>query len=162
MRIYLPVTTAQLCHDVIDSDEAYALTPGLIDIVGSDLPEEELEELARGLATQASLQAGLHAFGDSGQAVRRIVASADIDGYLPEENPGQVRLEKPIAWAKVVSIHIDDDIAAQYWYDQLSQRPLQSVDDEAINAWLEQCDEDFELDWYDITELDTLREMMTN
>lgn len=163
MRIYIPLTPQMLREDLLPTHDMYAVTQGLVDVADPSFGEDEHEELARGLAARTSLhmcvRQWLQGVDDVALPLRRIVASADIDGELPERNMGQVSMDKPLGWDRVVSIHIDDDDAATEFGQMIVDDPPADSSDDAINEWLATRYDLFDMDWYDISELHDVRDI---
>lgn len=153
MRIYLPATTADLSSpEGLLARWAHAVTPAL----RAALPEEDEEgwEMAAMLAA-ADASVELLAADDS--LPRRLVVAADVDDAavrVPDRRdedrlPTAVEVTRPVSWADVVSLHIDEDAAAE-------DVAAAAVGDAAA---LERAAER-DLLWYDVTELADLRRQL--
>ncbi|MDO5746843.1 MAG: hypothetical protein Q4P66_04195 [Actinomycetaceae bacterium] len=168
MRIYIPVKQSDINAQRLDVSEVFAVTPGLEAIIDPPITMDELEELARSLAAQASLHTLVKAavkfshINATDLPMRRVVAAADIYGELDEIGPGCVQLREPLPWQTVVSVHCDDDVASQYWRSELVKNPPPNAADDTISQWISTLEHDFEMDWYDITELATVRALCAN
>lgn len=150
MRIYLPATTADLASpEGLLPRWAHAVTPAL----RAALPEEDEEgwELAAMLAA-ADDSVDLLAADDS--LPRRLVVAADVEESavrVPDRGeedraPSAVEVTRPVSWTDVVSLHVDEDAAAE-------DVAAAAVGDEAALDRAAERD----LLWYDVTELADLR-----
>lgn len=96
MRIYLPVTTADLQGEAISPRLAFAATDD-VRAMAPDEDDEGLEYLAFLAAADAAIDEG---------EITRIVVAADAP-VTPTPDTGIVEVGE-IPWRDVVSIHIDD------------------------------------------------------
>ena len=111
---------------------AHAVTPAL-GSPGLVTDEEELEHLAWLAAAEEAV------FRTAGGRVRRVVASADVDAATvvhptAPDTASRVELSAPVDLRRVVSFHVDEDPGATEPTDLL---------------------------WYDVTELDEVRALVT-
>lgn len=140
MRVYLAVAPAELAGDEFAERIAYALTPTL----RSALPDEDDE----GLETSAYLAAVDAAVELAGEGGRRVVVAADSPATPAGrgEHPGAVRLDGPVAWRDVASMHVDEREAAD------DVRAAAQGDEAAFERAA-----DRDLLWFDRTERDAVR-----
>ena len=160
VRVYVPATVPMLAslrtQGSLTAAEAHAVTPALREWYAEG-DEEELEYVAFTRAAQGALRLLRE---DSAAPRRRVVVSADLPpGSVPggdlELGSSLVRLTGPIPLGAVAAIHLDGadatadvDAAAAVVRDALAGDPdAQFTVDGA---------EDHELEWYDVSELDTL------
>ncbi|TAM89268.1 MAG: hypothetical protein EPN43_07250 [Jatrophihabitans sp.] len=111
MRIYLPATSS-LLHVLLESGScgvppltAFAVTPGLREwYVDDDV--EELEYAAMSEAARASLRL---IDADAQAAARRVVVALDAEAVTVRDDldRGVVRLDEPVALARVAAVHAD-------------------------------------------------------
>ena len=160
IRVYLPATLSMLSalreRGEILGGEAHAVTPALREWYAEG-DEEELEYVAFTRAAQGALRLLRH---DSGAPRRRVVVSADLPSATVgredrELGSSEVRLAAPVPLAAVAAIHIDgegavDDIAAAA---DVVEEALAGDPDAQFTV---DGAEDHELEWYDVSELETL------
>ncbi len=136
-RVYLPLSPSDL--DALAEGgtlgpaplAGHAVTPAL-GSPGLTTDEEELEYQAWVAATE-------EAAGTVGDGVRRVVAAADVDSEsvtrpAQPEGPTRVELSVPVEREQLVSFHVDEEPGATGTADLL---------------------------WYDVTELDDVRALLT-
>jgi hypothetical protein len=159
IRVYLPATLPMLGTlraDGLTPTEAHAVTPELREWYAEG-DEEELEYVAFTRAAQAALHLLRE---DAGAPRRRVVVSADLPRAQVQPadrdlGSSVVRTAGPVPVAAVAAVHVDgadaeDDVAAAAAVvvearagDPDAQFTVDGV-------------EDHELEWYDVSELDTL------
>jgi hypothetical protein len=158
MRIYLPATLTGLARartsGTLDGQFACAVTPAVREwYVDDDL--EQLEFSALLDAAQSSLDL---LDDEPGAPRRRVVVAADVpEALVTNGGPDRssVQLAQPVALDAVVSLHIDEEDAADVVaaaVDALAAARDGDEDAEFTVSETEGCD----LLWYDITELDDL------
>src|SRR3712207_1325438 len=135
---------------------AHAVTPALREWYAEG-DEEELEYVAFTRAAQGALQLLRH---DASAPRRRVVVSADVPaGSLTREDTelgsSTVRLPQPVRLAELASIHVDGTDAAE------AVAAAADVVDEALAGdpdaqFTVDSAEDYELEWYAVSELDEL------
>lgn len=140
----------------IDGPEAHAVTPALREWYAEG-DEEELEYVAFTRAAQGALRLLRH---DPAAPRRRVVVSADVPAAAVtredrELGSSEVRLAGPVPLAAVAAIHIDsesaaDDVAAAA---EVVEEALAGDPDAQFTV---DGAEDHELEWYDVSELETL------
>lgn len=122
-------------------DLAYAVTPALREQLGEQ-DEEELSYAALQLAAEVSLR--LLAT-DPGAPRRRVVIAADLPadpvGAGAAGEGGQVRLAGPVPRSAVAAVHVDNPAA------EPAVAAAAGQDDEGV---------EYELEWFDASELDQL------
>jgi hypothetical protein len=167
MRIYVPATLPMLRRLIADGvidplgGTAFALTPALREAYSSG-DEDELEYVAMRDAARASLRLlAIELVGDQPAWPRRVVVAADVDNATPRPDldDAAVRVPGSIPAKSVAAVHIDDPEA------EYAVRQAAAVID---NADLGDLDaeftlgeaEDFELAWYDPSELPFLLELL--
>ncbi|MDU0967612.1 MAG: hypothetical protein E7A62_01690 [Actinomycetaceae bacterium] len=145
MRVYLPLSPADIRSDTFFPDVAWAVTDSLEASVGNEhWGTEDYEAAAMDSAARSCI--GLY---PDMSPTCRIVVAADVDDVKPAGTaPGQVALEGPVGLDDVCSIHIDEE---ETW-------PLvaQALADEDDEDELGQA----ALLWYDVTELAMVREIL--
>jgi hypothetical protein len=160
IRVYLPATLSMLStlreRGEILGAEAHAVTPALREWYAEG-DEEELEYVAFTRAAQGALRLLRH---DPAAPRRRVVVSADLPaGAVNREDrelgSSEVRLAGPVPLAAVAAIHIDgagagDDIAAAA---DVVEEALAGDPDAQFTV---DGAEDHELEWYDVSELETI------
>ncbi|WP_067778891.1 DUF6912 family protein [Actinomyces vulturis] len=149
MRIYLPVTIAQLRETRLDTTTAFGPTTMLRHIL-EDYDDEEIEASAFLQAAHAAVDviAKERTTVMSNHPAVRIVVAADapdstVSETPTEEYPGLVELNQPVAWKNSAAIFIDEPGARD-----LCERALNG-DEEARDEL-----DDRDLLWYDLTERD--------
>jgi hypothetical protein len=167
MRIYVPATLPMLRRLVADGvldplgGTAFALTPSLRESysVGD---ADELEYVAMRDAARASLRLpAIELTGEQPAWARRVVVAADTDAAVarPDLDDAAVRVTGSIPVTSVAAVHIDDPEA------EYAVRQAAAVVDEAdmgdpdAEFTLGEV-EDFELAWYDPSELPFLLELL--
>jgi hypothetical protein len=162
IRVYVPATIPMLARlhgqGELGSPPvvAHAVTPALREWYAEG-DEEELEYVAFTRAAQGALRLLRQ---DAGAPRRRVVVSADVPTALivrddSELGSSVVRLAGPVPLQAVAAIHLDglgaaDDVAAAA--DVVEE--AQAGDPDA--QFTVDGAEDHELEWYDVSELDTL------
>lgn len=171
MRIYVPATLPMLrrlvAEGVIDplGGTAFALTPSLREAYVSD-DTEELEYVAMRDAARASLR--LIAAELTGELVadqpawpRRVVVAADTDmaEARPDLDDAAVRVTGSIPVSAVAAVHIDDPEAEYAVRQAAAAIDAADLGDPDAEFALGEA-EDFELAWYDPSELPFLLELL--
>ena len=162
IRVYVPATVALLATLRKQGElgpvplAAHAVTPALREWYAEG-DEEELEYVAFTRAAQGALQLLRR---DLDAPRRRVVVSADVPASAvlrddPELGSSVVRLSTPIRLAAVAAIHVDGtdaaaDVAAAA---QVVEEALAGDPDAQFTV---DGAEDHQLEWYDVSELDTL------
>jgi hypothetical protein len=163
IRVYLPATLPMLAAlrdeglAVPPGVDAHAVTPSLREWYAEG-DEEELEYVAFTRAAQAALRLLRR---DADAPRRRVVVSADLPARLvkpdstAELGSSAVRPGPPVSVAAVAAIHLDgtdaaDDVAAAA---AVVEEALAGEPDAQFTV---DGAEDHELEWYDVSELDTL------
>ncbi|GAA4681058.1 DUF6912 family protein [Phytohabitans rumicis] len=160
IRVYLPATMPMLsslrAQGQIAGDEAHAVTPALREWYAEG-DEEELEYVAFTRAAQGALRMLRH---DPDAPRQRVVVSADVPSNAvtrddQELGSSAVRIQRPVELAAVAAIHIDgtgavDDVSAAAEVVEEAQAGDPDAQFTVDSA------EDHELEWYDISELETL------
>lgn len=150
MRVYLPATSADLASpEGLLPRWAHAVTPGL----RAAAPEED-DEGWEMMAMLAAADASVELLGADDSLPRRLVIVADVpdaavegaDPDDPDQLPTAVHVTRPVAWADVVSLHVDEDAAA----DDVTAAA--AGDAAALDRAAER-----DLLWYDVSELPDLR-----
>ena len=150
MRLYLPATAADLDDSTgITPRWAHAVTPAL----RAELPEEDDEGLEM-TAMLAAADESVRRLAADGSVPRRIVVAADVPdtSVLPPEVldedqlPTAVEVVTPVAWSRVVALHVDEAEAAA------DVAAAAAGDDDALERAA-----DRDLLWFDVIELDDLR-----
>ncbi|MGH3680625.1 MAG: DUF6912 family protein [Natronosporangium sp.] len=145
LRVFLPATFTALGQlrdrGELVVDEAYAVTPALREQLGEQ-DEEELSYAALQLAAAASLR--LLAT-DPGAPRRRVVIAADVPadplGAGAAGDGGRVRLSGPVPRSAVAAVHVDNPVA------EPEVAAVAGEDDGGV---------EYELEWFDASELDQL------
>lgn len=168
MRVYLPATFSML-RDLEENQEitarsggGFTVTDGLRDLFDFG-EEEEFEEIAFDLASEASLR--LLAIGDEEKFPhRRVVISVDVDDSTVTPNldygEGVVALQPAtVALDKVAAIHIDVEES-----EEATAKAVQAIDaaelgDEDAALAVGDAQDNF-LAWYDPSELPFLVELL--
>lgn len=167
MRIYIPATLPMLRRLVADGvvdplgGTAFALTPSLREAYASG-DTEELEYVAMRDAARASLRLlSIELDREEEAWPRRVVIAADTDmaEARPDLDDAAVRVTGSIPRSAVASVHIDDP-EAEYAVKQaaasVDAADLGDLDAEFIIGEAE----DYELAWYDPTELPFLLDLL--
>lgn len=167
MRIYVPATLPMLRRLVADGTlaplggTAFALTPALREAYATG-DTEELEYVAMRDAARASLRLlAIELIGDQPALPRRVVIAADVENVVarPDLDDAAVRVSEPIPLAAVAAVHIDDpeaEYAVRQAADVVDAADLGNMEAEFILGEAE----DFELAWYDPSELAFMLELM--
>jgi hypothetical protein len=160
IRVYLPATVSMLsalrAQGQITGTEAHAVTPALREWYAEG-DEEELEYVAFTRAAQGALRLLRH---DAGAPRRRVVVSADVPTSAvaradQELGSSAVQLRGPVELGAVAAIHIDgegasEDVAAAA---DVVEEALAGDPDAQFTV---DGAEDHQLEWYDVSELETL------
>jgi hypothetical protein len=162
IRVYLPATVAVLATLRKQGElgpaplAAHAVTPALREWYAEG-DEEELEYVAFTRAAQGALQLLRR---DPAVSPRRVVVSADVPASAVVREEGElgssvVRLTTPIFLSSVAAIHVDGvdavtDVAAAA---QVVEEALAGDPDAQFTV---DGAEDHELEWYDVSELESL------
>lgn len=172
MRVYLPATIGMLRKLVADGElsavagTAFAVTPALRESYATG-DTEELEYAAMAEAARASLRLlsaqldGAAASGEQGEAPRRVVVCADVDGVRlrPDLDDGAVTLPGPVRGSSIAAVYVDLPQAA------VAVRAAAAVIDAAdlgdLDAEFTLGDaDDHELAWYAFQEIPFLLELL--
>ncbi|MDL5157172.1 DUF6912 family protein [Actinomycetospora termitidis] len=166
MRIYIPTTVAGLRRLLADeaiqplSGTAFALTPALREAyLAGD--EEELEYVAMLEAARASLRLLAAEWADDPEALaRRAVVAADVDDVTlrPDLDASVVRVAGPIPMAKLASVHLDLEDAAEDVRRAAEVVDAADLGDEGAELALGDA-EDHDLAWYGVQELPFVLEL---
>lgn len=149
VRLYVPTTLPALAAtDGLHAGTAHAVTPALAAALsGEDTEGLELAALLAAADDSVALLAR-----DPGARRYRVVAVAEVPGRVPTPVPGAapsaVVPPARIPWSEVVSLHVDEDVAV----DDVTAAA--AGDDAALERAAER-----DLLWFDVTELDVLRDM---
>lgn len=158
--MYVPTTVPMLstlrAEGQLAGVRGHAVTPALREWYAEG-DEEELEYVAFTRAAQGALRLLRH---DPGAPRRRVVVSADVPTSVviredSELGSSAVRLAGPVELTSVAAIHVDgagaaDDIAAAA---DVVEEALAGDPDAQFTV---DGAEDHELEWYDVSELETL------
>lgn len=161
IRVYVPATVPMLAAlhgsgELGGEPVAHAVTPALREWYAEG-DQEELEYVAFTRAAQGALRLLRR---DAGAPRRRVVVSADVPaGSVTREDAelgsSTVRLTRPVPLAAVAAVHLDgvdaaEDVAAAA--DVVEEALAGDPDAQfAVDGA-----EDHELEWYDVSELDTI------
>ncbi|MEV1288673.1 hypothetical protein [Micromonospora sp. NPDC049679] len=159
IRVYVPATMPMLSTlrttGELTADSADAVTPALREWYAEG-DEEELEYVAFTRAAQGALRLLRQ---DPAAPRRRVVVSADLPPAAVQRGDGElgssaVRLVGPVPVRAVAAIHVDsadaaDDIAAAAAVIEEAGAGDPDAQFTVDGA------EDHELEWYDVSELDT-------
>jgi uncharacterized protein DUF6912 len=167
MRIYVPATLPMLRRLVADGvldplgGTAFALTPKLREsyAVGDT---EELEYVAMRDAARASLRLlAIELSGDQPAWPRRVVVAVDTEEAVarPDLDDAAVRVTGSIPVSAVAAVHIDDPEAEHAVREAAAVVDDADMGDPDAEFTLGEA-EDFELGWYDPTELPFLLELL--
>jgi hypothetical protein len=140
---------------------AFALTPSLREAYAYG-DTEELEYVAMRDAARASLRLlAIELAGDQPAWARRVVVAADTDTATvrPDLDEAAVRVTGSIPIAAVVSVHIDEPDAEHAVREAAAVIDAADLGDPDAEFLLGEA-EDFELAWYDATELPFLLELL--
>jgi hypothetical protein len=167
MRIYVPATLAMLRRLVAEGlldplgGTAFALTPALRESYATG-DTEELEYVAMRDAARASLRLlSIELAGDQEAWPRRVVVAADVDEVTPRPDldDAAVRVTGTVPMTAVAAAHIDDpeaEYAVRVAAGAIDAADLGDPDAEFVLGEAE----DFELAWYDPSELPFLLELL--
>jgi hypothetical protein len=167
VRIYVPATLPMLrrlvAEGVLDplGGTAFALTPALRESYAAG-DTEELEYVAMRDAARASLRLlSIELVGDEKAWPRRVVVAADTDmaEARPDLDDAAVRVTGSIPLSAVAAVHIDDpeaEHAVRQAADVVDAADLGDLDAEFLLGEAE----DYELAWYDPTELPFMLELL--
>lgn len=167
MRIYVPATLPMLRRLVADGKidplggTAFALTPSLREAYASG-DTEELEYVAMRDAARASLRLlAIELAGDQPALPRRVVIAAETDAAVarPDLDDAAVRVTGSIALSAVAAVHIDDPDAEQAVRQAAAVIDAADLGDPDAEFALGDA-EDFELAWYDPSELPFLLDVL--
>jgi hypothetical protein len=162
IRVYVPATVALLATLHKQGElgpaplAAHAVTPALREWYAEG-DDEELEYVAFTRAAQGALQLLRR---DPAVPPRRVVVSADVPASAVVREEGElgssvVRLAQPVFLSSVAAIHVDGaeaaaDVAAAA---QVVEEALAGDPDAQFTV---DGAEDHQLEWYDVSELDSL------
>jgi len=167
MRIYVPATLTMLRRLVADGKfdplggTAFALTPSLREAYVSG-DTEELEYVAMRDAARASLRLlAIELAGDQPARPRRVVVSVDSDAAVarPDLDDAAVRVTGPIPVTAVAAVHIDEPEAEYAVREAAAVVDAADLGDPDAEFTLGEA-EDFELAWYDPSELSFFLELL--
>ncbi|MBO0850819.1 MAG: hypothetical protein J2P20_15260 [Pseudonocardia sp.] len=173
MRVYVPATLPMLRRLVADGvldpigGTAFALTPTLRETYLGDDPEE-LEYVAMRDAARASLRLlAVELVDEQGEAsgekawARRVVVAADTDSAVarPDLDDAAVRMAGSIPMSAVAAVHIDDPDAEHAVRQAAASVDAADLGDPDAEFLLGEA-EDYELAWYDPSELPFLLELL--
>jgi hypothetical protein len=167
MRIYVPATLRMLrrlvADDVLDplGGTAFALTPALREAYAAG-DTEELEYVAMREAARASLRLlAIELVGDQPAWPRRVVVAVDTDAAVsrPDLDDAAVRVTGSIPATAVAAVHIDDPEAEYAVRQAAAVVDAADLGDPDAEFVLGEA-EDFELAWYDPSELPFLLELL--
>lgn len=162
MRIYIPATSNDIARDAISERTVHAHTVQLEKVADlRDVPPSEQRDVLEAMAMNAAADDSLRclvACAEAGEGAqpRRVVIVADAPGTFlercadSEQLPTALALVRPLHWKHVESIHIDDDEAL----DDISA--AMAGDETAFERSYE-----YELMWYDVTERNDLRRLLS-
>ncbi|HEY2947055.1 MAG TPA: hypothetical protein VGJ53_01445 [Micromonosporaceae bacterium] len=162
IRVYVPATVTTLAtlqkHGELGPAPvaAHAVTPALREWYAEG-DEEELEYVAFTRAAQGALRL---LRGDVAAPPRRVVISADLGAseVMREDfelGSSVVRLRSPIPLGAVAAIHVDGPAAAADVAEAAAVVEEALAGDPDAQFTVDGA-EDHELEWYDVSELDTL------
>ncbi|HEY3007314.1 MAG TPA: hypothetical protein VGJ63_04510 [Micromonosporaceae bacterium] len=162
IRVYLPATITTLATLRKQGElgpapvAAHAVTPALREWYAEG-DEEELEYVAFTRAAQGALRLLRR---DAGTPARRVVISADVAAseVIREDvelGSSVVRLRSPIPVGAVAAIHVDGPGAAADVGEAAAVVEEALAGDPDAQFTVDGA-EDHELEWYDVSELDTL------
>jgi hypothetical protein len=167
MRVYVPATLPMLRRLIADGvleplgGTAFALTPALREAYASG-DAEELEYVAMRDAARASLRLlAIELAGEQPAWPRRVVVAADSEQATarPDLDHAVVRIAGPVRLKDVAAVHIDDpdaEYAVRQAAGAIDAADLGDPDAEFALGEVE----DFELAWYDPSELPFLLELL--
>ena len=159
MRVFLPSTLPDLAGFLraghIDQRSGYAVTPALREAYASG-DQEELEYVALTAAARSSLRL---LAADPLAPPRRVVLVGELGddqvtwpGVDQDAEPAAVIVAAPVALAKLVSAHVDDEQAAQDIRAAIAALPAADAGDDDAAFEVDQA-EGHELGWYATQEL---------
>jgi len=167
MRVYVPATLPMLRRLIADGlleplgGTAFALTPALREAYASG-DAEELEYVAMRDAARASLRLlAIELAGDQPAWPRRVVIAADVERVRarPDLDYAVVRVAGPVGVNEVAAVHIDDPEAEYAVRQAAAAIDTADLGDPDAEFVLGEA-EDFELAWYDPSELPFLLELL--
>ncbi len=156
MRVYVASTLAGLellRHSGLSAPlVAHAVTGALREWY-AEADADELEYAAAADAAEGSLR--LLA---AGEPCRRVVVAAELpDAWVQphpsEGGPSSVLVSSPVTLDRVVSVHLDDDVAEADVAAAVAALPAADAGDEDARFTVDGA-QGHELLWYDVTELD--------
>jgi len=163
VRVYLPATLPLLARLRADQrlvlpsgSTGHAVTPELREWYAEG-DEEELEYVAFTRAAQDSLQLLRH---DTQAPPRRVVLAVDLPASVAvpvdrDLGSSVVRLGEQVTMAEVASIHVDGK-AAEPDVRAAADAVVEAVAGDPDAQFIVDGAEDYELEWYDPSELDQL------
>ena len=161
MRIYIPSTINSLreVHKLGEHGPAPVTAFGLTPAIREWYVNEDVEELEHAVFTEAA-QASLRLLdADPIAPRRRMVLSAEVADERvtlhPELDRGVVRVADPVQVGELVCIHVDG-VEAEEAVSAAAAAVLGAELGEADAEFTVDSTEDFPLEWYDATELDSL------
>jgi len=159
IRVYLPATMPMLHalrKEGLTVAAAHAVTADLREwYVEGD--EEELEYVAFTRAAQGALRLLRH---DPQAPRKRVVVSADLPKAAVQRVDGElgssmVKLTGPVALSAVAAVHVDGAVAEEAVAAAADQIEEALAGDPDAQFTVDSA-EDHELEWYDVSEFDTL------
>jgi hypothetical protein len=161
VRVYVPATVPSLRALAEGRElapapiEAYAVTPGLRE----SYAEGDLEELEYAAMTEAA-RASLRLLAEAdGAPPRRAVVAAEVPAAAVSARrgsvPAAVVVTAPVPLADVVSVHVDDDLAADDIRAAVAALPAAHAGDDDAQFTVDGA-EGHELMWYATQELPDL------
>ncbi|SNS92809.1 hypothetical protein SAMN05421812_102392 [Asanoa hainanensis] len=159
IRVYLPATLpmlAALRHEGLTVAAAHAVTADLREWYAEG-DEEELEYVAFTRAAQSALRLLRQ---DPTAPRRRVVVSADLGRAAVQRVDGElgssmVKLTGPVPLQAVAAVHVDSQDAEEDVQTAAGQVEEALAGDPDAQFAVDSA-EDHELEWYDVSELDTL------
>ena len=160
-RVYLSATLPLLAKvhaegrlDLPPGTAAHAVTPGLREWYAEG-DEEELEYVAFTRAAQDSLHLLHH---DQQAPRRRVVISLDLSGVRlldPGVGSSAVAVAGVVALSDIAAVHVDG-VAAEADVAAAAKVIQAAVAGDEDAQFTVDGAEDYELEWYDVTEIDSL------
>ncbi|HEX8630352.1 MAG TPA: hypothetical protein VF755_19505 [Catenuloplanes sp.] len=161
IRVYVPATVPTLAAlrgtgELGGALLAQAVTPGLREWYAEG-DEEELEYVAFTRAAQSALRMLRQ---DPDAPRRRVVVSADVpSGAVTRDDvelgSSSVRLNRPVRLAEVAAVHLDG-LAAAAAVAEAADVVEEAIAGDPDAQFTVDGAEDHELEWYDVSELDSL------
>jgi hypothetical protein len=161
MRVYVGTTVEQLPGLRDNGFEAPVRARAVTPALREWYVEGSLEELEYAAASDAARDSLRLLAGSRAGSRRRVVVAADVPepGVRPapasvdDDERSVVRLEQPLTLDRVVSIHVDDDLALDDVAAAAAALAAADAGDDDAQFTVDGAD-GHELLWYDVTELD--------